>query len=97
MGRVRRYFRVRQLQTTLKTSVTFTGTGLHSGRLVRMRLLPASAEYGIWFRRTDVRDGDTMIAARWDNVVASELCTKISNADGVEVSTIEHIMAALAG
>ncbi len=97
MGRVRRYFRVRQLQTTLKTSVTFTGTGLHSGRLVRMRLLPASAEYGIWFRRTDVRDGDTMIAARWDNVVASELCTKISNADGVEVSTIEHIMAAVAG
>ena len=38
-----------------------------------------------------------MIAARWDNVEQSPLCTKIKNTNGVTVSTIEHIMAALAG
>ena len=96
-GHVWHYKRVIPLQTTLKTAVTFTGVGLHSGRLVRMRLNPASAEHGIWFRRTDLSEGDQMISARWDNVVASQLCTRISNADDVEVSTIEHVMAAIAG
>ncbi len=85
------------VQTTLKTSVTFSGIGLHTGRLVRMTLQPASAEYGIWFRRIDVNGADQMIAARWDQVIPSQLSTKIANDDGVEVSTIEHVMAAIAG
>ncbi len=65
--------------------------------MVRMTLHPASSEYGIWFRRSVVTDRDALIPARWDAVTASELCTKIANEAGVEVSTIEHIMAALAG
>lgn len=85
------------MQTTLKTPVGFTGTGLHSGRVVRMILRPASAEYGIWFRRTDVEGRDALIPARWDAVVDARLCTRIANSAGVEVSTIEHMMAALAG
>jgi UDP-3-O-[3-hydroxymyristoyl] N-acetylglucosamine deacetylase len=62
-----------------------------------MRILPAAAEYGIWFRRTDVRALDNLIPARWDAVNPARLCTRIENADGVQVSTIEHVMAALAG
>lgn len=62
-----------------------------------MRILPAAAETGIWFKRTDIRDHDNMIAARWDNVNASSLCTLLANAAGAEVSTVEHVMAALAG
>ncbi len=85
------------MQHTLKSPVTFTGVGLHTGSLARMVVMPASADYGIWFRRTDLAGGDTMIAARWDAVVASRLCTVISNGAGVSVSTVEHIMAALAG
>jgi UDP-3-O-[3-hydroxymyristoyl] N-acetylglucosamine deacetylase len=84
------------LQTTLKTSVRFSGVGLHSGEPVRMTVCPASANYGIWFRRIDL-SGDAMIAARWDSVSDSRLCTKISNMDGAGVSTIAHTMAALAG
>ncbi len=61
-----------------------------------MTVHPASAEYGIWFRRTDLT-GDALIPARWDAVSDSRLCTKISNASGASVSTIEHIMAALSG
>ncbi len=85
------------MQTTLKSAVSFTGTGLHTGRAVRMSVQPASAEYGIWFRRTDVHHLDNMIPARWDAVSDTQLCTRISNEAGVSVSTVEHIMAALAG
>jgi len=85
------------VQHTLKSNVVFAGTGLHSGMPVRMVVKPASADYGIWFRRTDLDATDTMIAARWDTVVASRLCTLVENASGIRVSTIEHIMAALAG
>ena len=85
------------LQTTLESSITFSGKGLHSGAPVRLTILPAAAEYGIWFARTDVLKGDNLIPARWDAVNRSPLCTKIQNAAGVEVSTVEHVMAALAG
>lgn len=62
-----------------------------------MTILPASAEYGIWFRRTDIEDRDPYVPARWNAVDDTRLNTRISNADGVTVSTIEHVMAALAG
>lgn len=87
----------KHVQTTLKSSVTFVGTGLHTGRAVRVTVNPASAEYGIWFQRTDVADRNPMIPARWDAVSNTELNTRISNADDVSVSTVEHLMAALAG
>ena len=62
-----------------------------------MCVLPASAEYGIWFRRTDIDVGDSLIPARWDVVVPAPLCTKLTNSAGVSVSTVEHILAALTG
>jgi UDP-3-O-[3-hydroxymyristoyl] N-acetylglucosamine deacetylase len=85
------------VQNTLKSPATFTGFGLHGGEPVRMVVRPAPADHGIWFRRSDVADRNALIPARWDAVTASQLCTVIGNADGVSVSTIEHIMAALAG
>ncbi len=85
------------MQTTIKAPVTFTGVGLHSGVAVSMTLRPASANHGIWFRRTDVAAREGMIAAHYSSVKASRLCTVIENARGVSVSTIEHIMAALSG
>lgn len=85
------------MQNTVKSAVTFKGMGLHSGKPVRMTVRPASADYGIWFRRTDLVQGDMLIPARWDAVVPSKLCTLVANDDGAQVSTIEHIMAALAG
>lgn len=89
------------MQNTLKSAVSFTGVGLHTGKPVRMTLRPASADYGIWFRRSDL-DGDgsgrdPMVRAIWSAVTPSRLCTVVENADGVSVSTIEHLMAALAG
>ena len=85
------------MQTTIRSAVTFQGVGLHSGAPVRMTIHPASANYGIWFRRTDIDSLDPLVPARWDAVVSSRLCTLIANRAGTTVSTIEHIMAALAG
>ena len=85
------------VQNTLRSAVTFTGAGLHSGLPVRMVVRPASADYGIWFRRVDLVKGDPMVPARWDAVVPSMLCTMVANGQGTQVSTIEHLMAALAG
>jgi len=84
------------LQHTLKTTAVFTGFGLHSGAAVTMKVHPAAADHGIWFLRTDIT-GDARIPALWDAVVPSKLCTLVANAAGANVSTIEHVMAALAG
>ncbi|MEO0390876.1 MAG: UDP-3-O-acyl-N-acetylglucosamine deacetylase [Pseudomonadota bacterium] len=85
------------MQTTLKSKIVFRGTGLHSGEPATLTLRPASAEHGIWIRRTDIHAADTLIQARWDCVNQSPLCTKLRNEAGIEVSTVEHVMAALAG
>lgn len=85
------------MQTTIKSPISFTGKGLHSGAPAKLTIRPAGAEHGIWFARTDILDGDNLIPARWDVVNRSPLCTKIENAAGVEVSTVEHVMAAVAG
>ena len=63
-----------------------------------MTVAPASANYGIWFRRTDVASfKDNLISATWDRVEISPLCTLLVNDAGVTVSTVEHVMAALTG
>ena len=84
-------------QKTLKRAIPCRGVGLHSGATVSMLLRPAEADSGIRFLRTDVVDRDPWIAARYDRVVDTRLCTVIGNEDGVRVGTIEHLMAALAG
>lgn len=82
-------------QTTLAAAVSFEGVGVHTGRQVRLRLCPAAADHGIVFRRMDL--GGVMIPARWNVVILSPLNTRIADRDGNSVSTIEHLMAALAG
>ncbi|MEM7241201.1 MAG: UDP-3-O-acyl-N-acetylglucosamine deacetylase [Pseudomonadota bacterium] len=85
------------MQKTVQKSIKITGTGLHSGKSVTMIIRPAAAEFGIWFRRTDIDQGDTMIPAQFDCVTDTRLCTKLVNDSGVEISTVEHLMAAFAG
>jgi len=84
-------------QRTLKNQIKCTGIGLHSGRRVSMLLLPAAADQGIVFRRTDVPDGERDVPARFDQAADLILCTTVRNQAGVTVSTVEHLMAAFAG
>lgn len=85
------------MQHTLRSSVEFVGVGLHGGQPARVTVRPAAAGTGIWFRRLDVDGPAGHIPARWDAVCQSPLCTRLENADGVSVATVEHLMAALAG
>ena len=85
------------VQTTLKSSIILVGAGLHSGRPARLCVMPAPADFGIEFRRVDITDKDNRIPARFDMVNDTQLCTRLSNNFGVEVATVEHLMAALAG
>ncbi|MDG3042288.1 UDP-3-O-acyl-N-acetylglucosamine deacetylase [Roseicyclus marinus] len=84
------------MQATLRQPVAFTGVGLHTGGPVRMIVRPKAAHMGLWFQRTDL-EGSAPIPARYDVVPMSRLCTKLQGEDGAEVSTVEHVMAALAG
>lgn len=84
-------------QHTLANEFTCVGRGLHSGNNVSMRVRPAPAGTGIRFLRMDVRTDQREVVAHWRNVVASELCTVISNEHGVTVRTVEHVLAALRG
>lgn len=84
------------MQSTLSRSLSFAGIGLHGGLPARLTIRPAPAGFGIWFCRIDVADRDQMIPASWDAVSETTLCTKLANEAGVSVSTVEHVMAALA-
>lgn len=85
------------MQTTITSPVSFEGVGLHSGEAAAMTVRPAPANHGIVFRRTDVPVGQGVIPALWRHVRQSPLCTRLENARGVSLSTVEHIMAALVG
>ena len=84
------------MQKTLKSAISCTGIGLHSGEKVSMTLHPAEPGFGIVFRRTDVAGEGVEIPAAHDHVVDTRLCTTIG-AEGKTIGTVEHLMAALAG
>ncbi len=89
-------------QTTLKSAtvkedVIFQGVGLHSGATVTLTLKPAKADHGIVFKRVDVEAKTALIPARYDLVTETRLGTTLTNAHSISISTVEHLMAALAG
>ena len=83
-------------QHTLLGPVIFAGQGLHTGRDVRCAVKPAAVDIGIVFVRTDLSGQDNRIPARGEAVTQTRLGTVVGNAAGATVSTIEHLMAALA-
>jgi UDP-3-O-[3-hydroxymyristoyl] N-acetylglucosamine deacetylase len=84
-------------QHTLQGPAVFEGVGVHTGVHTRVRVVPAAPDTGIVFVRTDFRGlSSRVIEASGEAVCKTQLGTVITNADGVTVSTIEHLMAALA-
>lgn len=84
------------MQTTVANKIEFLGVGLHAGQPAKLAVLPAEANTGIVFRRTDIQENNE-ISAIWSNVNQEPLNTRLVNAHGVSVCTIEHLMAAFAG
>jgi UDP-3-O-[3-hydroxymyristoyl] N-acetylglucosamine deacetylase len=82
-------------QRTIAKMVNCSGIGLHSGKTVNLTLKSAPVNHGIKFIRKDLPD-NPIVSARFNCVVDTSLATVIGS-DGVIVSTIEHLMACLAG
>jgi UDP-3-O-[3-hydroxymyristoyl] N-acetylglucosamine deacetylase len=82
-------------QRTIKNTIRANGVGLHTGEKVYLTLYPADPDTGIVFRRSDL-DPMISIAASPENVGDTNLHTTLMSGD-TRISTIEHLMSALAG
>ena len=82
-------------QRTLKTKIKTTGVGLHSGARVDLMLRPAAPDTGIVFHRVDL-ERPVSIPADALHVGETRLSSTLKH-DGAAISTVEHLMSALAG
>jgi UDP-3-O-[3-hydroxymyristoyl] N-acetylglucosamine deacetylase len=82
-------------QRTLRNPIRATGVGLHSGEKVYLSLKPAPVDTGIIFRRVDL-EPPIEIKAHAENVGDTSLSTTLMNGE-VRVSTVEHLLSAMAG
>lgn len=83
------------MQKTIKNSIEFSGVGIHTGAFTNMKLIPAKANSGIRFVRTDL-EGNPEIKADVDNVFSTERSTGLKKGKA-EINTVEHILAAVIG
>ncbi|HDL5227700.1 TPA: UDP-3-O-acyl-N-acetylglucosamine deacetylase, partial [Mannheimia haemolytica] len=81
-------------QRTLKQAAKVTGIGLHSGKKVTLTLRPAPANTGVIYARTDL-EPVVYFPASADSIRDTQLCTCMVNDDGVRISTVEHLNAAM--
>ncbi len=83
-------------QKTIKNNVSFSGIALHSGLSVNVRIKPAEPNFGIVFKRVDLKENN-IVYPNFMNVSNTSLNTTVENEFGAKVSTIEHLMGALFG
>ena len=83
-------------QKTISKKLSFKGIGVHTGKNVKLDILPASPNTGIVFKRVDLKKNN-IVYPSYSNVTDTTLCTTISNEFDVKVSTIEHLMGAFYG
>ena len=88
-------FLIAEKQKTISKPITITGIGLHTGNNVSMTLNPALPNTGLVFR---IKKGESavFIKAIYSNVHSTELCTLLSDGNGNNISTVEHILSAFA-
>jgi len=82
-------------QSTLRAPAVTASVALHNGQHTRLVMRPAPIGNGLRFIRTDITNRDNVVPVRPDLVTGVRNCTTLSNAAGVNVSTIEHLLAAL--
>ena len=83
-------------QKTIKNNVNFSGIALHSGLSVNVCIKPAEPNFGIVFKRVDLKENN-IVYPNFMNVSNTSLNTTVENEFGAKVSTIDHLMGALFG
>ena len=81
-------------QKTINNNVSFSGVALHSGVDVKVCIKPAEPNFGVVFKRIDLKNNN-LIYPNFMNVTNTSLNTTVENEFGAKVSTIEHLMGAL--
>ena len=81
-------------QKTICQPIIFQGIGLHSGKNSKIAILPGSSDQGIIFKRVDLKENN-IVRANYESVSSAKLCTTLENEQGIKVSTVEHLLAAL--
>jgi len=81
-------------QKTISKQTQFKGIGLHCGLESVVKIIPADENFGIVFKRTDLKQNN-IIKASFENVSSAKLCTTVQNNFNVSISTVEHLLAAL--
>ncbi|MBI2608239.1 MAG: UDP-3-O-[3-hydroxymyristoyl] N-acetylglucosamine deacetylase [Deltaproteobacteria bacterium] len=82
-------------QRTIQKSISLSGKGLHSGKVVKVYLHPAHTDSGIVFKRTDIKNAP-LIPARSEYVVDTTMATTLGK-KGISIATVEHLLSAIAG
>jgi UDP-3-O-[3-hydroxymyristoyl] N-acetylglucosamine deacetylase len=90
-------FDLHDYQTTLKSRVTLSGIGVHSGRQVSAHFSPADADTGVVFHVIDDKGAEHVFHALVSEVGATDHCTMLGDPAGQHVATVEHLMASLFG
>ena len=83
-------------QKTVKSNIAFSGIALHSGLNVNVIIKPAEPDFGIVFKRVDLKINN-IIYPNFNNVTNTSLNTTVDNEFGAKVSTIEDLMGAFFG
>ncbi len=81
-------------QKTINNNISFSGVALHSGVDVKVCIKPAEPNFGVVFKRIDLKNNN-LIYPNFMNVTNTSLNTTVENEFGAKVSTIEHLMGAL--
>lgn len=81
-------------QKTISNVISFNGIGLHSGKNSKITIIPGKENFGIVFKRVDLKVNN-LVNANYESVSSAKLCTTLENKYGVKVSTVEHLLAAL--
>src|SRR5690606_37986683 len=88
-------FDLHDYQTTLKSRVSLSGIGVHSGKPVSIHFSPADPDTGIVFVKTDEAGETVEVRALVAEIGATDLCTELGTRAGARVATVEHLLAAL--
>lgn len=84
-------------QTTVKSRVSLSGTGVHSGQPVSIHFNPADADTGVIFQISGGAHDGAEIRGLYSEIGSTDLCTVVGSLGGAHVATIEHLMASLFG
>ena len=80
---------------TIAKEITYEGMGLHKGELIKIKLIPATKETGIIFKRIDLKENENEVTMNLENTFDLTRGTNLKNKYDAKIHTIEHFLSVL--